>query len=75
MSQLYYLNNRGSRWVILPKEKIVCNLPSGEKIRRTILIYESFGNFVCYQISYKGKKAFYLPNNDNTINIELNRHQ
>lgn len=75
MSKLYYLNNNGSRWIILPKEKITCNLPNGTQVQRTILIYESFGNFVACQISYKGKKAFYLPNSNSTINIEPNKHQ
>ena len=75
MSQLYYLNNTGSRWVILPREKITCNLPDDTQVKRTILMYESFGNFATCQISYKGKKAFYLCNSDNTIDIEPNRHQ
>ena len=56
----YYLNNRGSRWVILPKRKYKCRLPNGDIIERTGLMYESFGNWGSVQISYKGVKAFYL---------------
>lgn len=52
---IYYLNNSGSRWVVLPKPKVNVLTPEGFKTR-TILSFESFGNFGCAVISYKGKK-------------------
>jgi hypothetical protein len=55
----YYLNNSGSRWIILTngkKEKITLKTESGKEITRTAIFYESFGNFASVCISYKGKK-------------------
>lgn len=56
---VYYLNNSGSRWVIFNngvKEKRIFKTKSNKEIQRTILYYESFGNFASACISYKGKK-------------------
>jgi hypothetical protein len=55
----FYLNNSGHKWVNLTngkKDKIVLKTRSGELISRTVIYYESFGNFATCRISYKGKK-------------------
>jgi hypothetical protein len=54
----FYLNNTGHRWVNLTngkKDQIFAYI-NGELIKRTAIYYESFGNFACACISYKGKK-------------------
>jgi hypothetical protein len=54
-----YLNNSGHKWVNLTngkKDKIVLKTRSGKLITRTVIYYESFGNFATCRISYKGKK-------------------
>jgi len=61
---LYYLNNTGSRWVILnngKNEKIELQTESGKKVIRTAIFYEQFGNFAVVCISYKGKKIKVFP--------------
>lgn len=58
-SGTYYLNNNGSRWVVLingKKEKRTFVTVSGKQVTRTIIEYRSFGNFGFAIISYKGKK-------------------
>ena len=61
MSTLY-LNNTGSRWVTYTdstyreKVKIELTTTSGKVIERTVMFWESFGNFAVACISYKGKK-------------------
>lgn len=58
-SGIYFLNNSGSRWVVYEndkKEKIKLHTYSGNIITRTVIFYESFGNFAAACISYKGKK-------------------
>jgi hypothetical protein len=55
----FYLNNSGHKWVNLTngkKDKIVLQTKSGQLITRTVIYYESFGNFATCRISYKGKK-------------------
>jgi len=55
----YYLNNSGSRWVNLTngqKDKITLKTVSGKDVTRTVIYYESFGNFGSALISYQGKK-------------------
>jgi hypothetical protein len=55
----FYLNNSGHKWVNLTngkKDKIVLKTISGQLITRTVIYYESFGNFATCRISYKGKK-------------------
>ena len=55
----YYLNNSGSRWIILENGKRVkqtFETKSGKKIERTVNFFQSFGNFATCNISYKGKK-------------------
>lgn len=68
----YYLNNNGSRWVNFTngkKDQIVVRTPGGENHLRTVLYYESFGNFAVAAFSYKGKieRRFftgeYMPEN------------
>ena len=55
----YYLNNSGSRWVIYENGKKITHTfktRSGKEVTRTIIFFESFGNFGSVVISYKGKK-------------------
>jgi hypothetical protein len=57
--QTYYLNNSGSRWIVLEnnkRSKITLETKSGNKVTRSVNFYESFGNFATANISYKGKK-------------------
>lgn len=59
LSGTYYLNNHGSRWVIYEngkKVKLTFNTTSGAKVERTVIYFESFGNFAIVCISWKGKK-------------------
>ncbi len=57
---LYYLNNSGSKWVVLDetgrREKRTFATKSGAKITRRVNYYESFGNFATCNISYKGSR-------------------
>lgn len=60
----YYLNNSGHRWVVYTdgkKEKISLKTESGKTVERTVIFYESFGNFAVCCISYKGKKIKVFP--------------
>jgi hypothetical protein len=55
----FYLNNSGSRWVVYQngkKVKVSFETKSRKTIQRTAIFFESFGNFACACISYKGKK-------------------
>lgn len=56
---IYYLNNNGSRWIILQDGKKpfeAFTTKSGKTIQRTPLYYFSFGNFGGCCINYKGKR-------------------
>lgn len=57
---LYYLNNTGSKWVILDetgrREKRTFETKSGAKVVRRVNFYSSFGNFATCNISYKGRR-------------------
>ena len=58
-----YLNNNGSRWINLTngqKDRTKVLFPDGHIENRTILYYESFGNFGVGCISLKGKKKTFL---------------
>ncbi len=57
----FYLNNNGSKWVVLPKEKLTFETKSGKTIQRTPIFFESFGNFATVKISYKGKRISVFP--------------
>lgn len=60
----YYLNNSGSRWIVLNngvREKITLKTKGGRDIVRTVNYYESFGNFATVNISYKGKRINVFP--------------
>lgn len=61
---LFYLNNSGSRWVVLDetgrRESITLKTKSGKEVVRRVIFYESFGNFGSATISYKGKKISVL---------------
>jgi len=63
-SGVYYLNNSGSRWIVLDddgkKEQRYFETKSGKKILKTILEYQSFGNYGSAIISHKGKKISVL---------------
>lgn len=59
----FYLNNNGSRWINFTngkKDTHTWETETGRKIKRTIIFYESFGNFSSAVISYKGKKISVL---------------
>jgi hypothetical protein len=78
----YYLNNRGDRWVVFQdgkKPTATIQLPNGKYEKRTILWYESFGNFGVACISYKGVKRTYLmdvlDNGEIGIIIQPERHK
>ena len=63
---LYYLNNHGSKWVILPKTKLwIKDYKTGDVILRTPNYFESFGNFASVSYSYKGKKESSLNYSEN----------
>lgn len=52
----FYLNNKGSRWVILPRIKYYIKLfPTNEIIQRKAKYFYSFGNFSGIAFSYNGK--------------------
>lgn len=59
---ILYLNNTGSRWISYTdsthreKSKLKLSTSSGKVIERTVIFWESFGNFAVACISYKGKK-------------------
>ena len=57
-------NNNGSRWVTFrdgKKDKITLKTTTpGVTITRTVIYWESFGNFATARISYKGKKISVL---------------
>lgn len=59
VSETYYLNNSGSRWIVLENGKKPVHpfkTKSGKIVIRTVIYYESFGNFGSMCISYKGSK-------------------
>jgi hypothetical protein len=59
MNGTYYLNNHGSRWVTYEngkKPQLEWTTRSGKQIKRTVLYWESFGNFATACISYRGRK-------------------
>jgi hypothetical protein len=63
LSGTYYLNNSGSRWIILKngkKIKHTFETKSGKKVIRTLIECFAFGNFGGAVISYKGKKISVL---------------
>lgn len=56
---IFYLNNYGTKWVILENGKKpfeVFSTKSGKLIQRVPNYYFSFGNFGGVCINYKGKK-------------------
>jgi hypothetical protein len=60
---LYYLNNTGSRWVVFENGVRISNTwttKSGKEVTRRVLFFESWGNFGCAYISYKGKRISVL---------------
>jgi hypothetical protein len=60
-TQIYYLNNSGSKWITLPKEQIrlISFADNYDKIRK-VEYYESFGNFGAIVLKYKGKRISLL---------------
>ena len=55
----FYLNNTGSRWVILEnghRPRHTFTTESGQQVTRTAIFYESFGNFATVCINWKGKR-------------------
>jgi hypothetical protein len=64
LNGIYYLNNTGHKWIVFEqgqKQKITLFTKSGIKVVRTVIYYESFGNFATALISYKGKKMSVFP--------------
>lgn len=63
-TKCYYLNNSGSRWIVLDesgkREKREWITKSGHVVARRVIYYEMFGNFAAAFISYKGKRMHVL---------------
>lgn len=60
----YYLNNTGHRWITYENGKPVrmkWQTKSGAQIERSVIYFESFGNFATACISYKGKRVSVFP--------------
>ena len=59
-SGTYYLNNDGSRWIVLDhegkRERRTWKTESGREVTRRVIYYYSFGNFGGCLINYKGKR-------------------
>jgi hypothetical protein len=62
---IYYLNNSGSRWVVVNRKtgkklKVQINPNSWNELEkpiiRTAIEFQAFGNFASVLYSYKGKK-------------------
>ena len=55
-----YLNNHGSRWIIVKDGKrdmsFILITENGERKKRQADFYESFGNFASVYYRYKGKR-------------------
>ena len=54
-----YLNNSGSKFIVFEngkKAKHTFETKGGNKVTRTVIYFQSFGNFTSAVISYKGKK-------------------
>lgn len=76
LNGLFYLNNNGSKWVIYSdgiKEQIYTFI-NGELIQRTVLYFESFGNFASACISYKGKKIKVLNFSTDKESLNIDSH-
>ena len=59
----YYLNNYGNRWINLTngkKDKVKVLFPDGHEETRTVIYYESFGNFAVTAVKIKGKVKTYF---------------
>lgn len=60
-TKCFYLNNDGSRWIVLDeskrREQRTWITKSGHTVTRRVIYYESFGNFATACISYKGIKV------------------
>lgn len=56
---IYYLNNSGSRWVVLGpdgrREQHTFKTRSGKTVKRRVNYFKSWGNFAIAVISWKGK--------------------
>lgn len=73
---LFYLNNSGSRWVVLKdgKREKICAYVNGELIRRRAIYYESFGNFASVTISYNGKRISILNFSTDPTQLDKDAH-
>ena len=63
-SGVFYLNNSGSKWIVLEngiKPKITLETKSGKKVEKTPLWYEMFGNYGVVAIKHKGKVIKVFP--------------
>ena len=65
MSRVLYLNNSGSRMIVVDsqgnKEKQEFTTKSGRKVSRIPIYWEMWGNFSCCLINYKGKRISVFP--------------
>lgn len=53
---MYYLNQRGTKWVVYPKEDyFIEDYTTKEIIVRKAIRFEAFGNSAVIVYSYKGK--------------------
>ena len=60
----YYLNNDGSKWVVMEHNRRVqmtFTTKSGVEVKRRVKYFESFGNFALCAISWKGKIIKVFP--------------
>ena len=60
----YYLNNNGSRWIVMDNNRRVQMTfitKSGLVVKRRVKYFESFGNFALCAISWKGKLITVFP--------------
>ena len=55
----YYLNNSGSRWIVVDdkgrREQLEFTTDKGYRIKRRVVRYEQFGNYAIAVISWRGK--------------------
>lgn len=59
-----YLNNQGTRWIVLENGKrstIDFETRNGRTVTRSPVFYEAFGNFAVVCINYKGKRIKVFP--------------
>jgi hypothetical protein len=71
----FYLNNTGSKWVILPRKtnmqvRLIDKAANYDKIR-IVEYFEAFGNFATYNLKYKGKRISGFADSVDENNIPI----